>query len=143
MGAVSRETRSRMMSAVKSKGNASTEVAMVSAFRKAGLKGWRRHSKLLGFRPDFVFGRERVVVFLDGCFWHGCPIHGSFPESNKDFWASKLEANVARDRRADAYLLGSGWTVIRFWEHSIKSDSGGCASMLRDLLEFGRNIRDT
>ncbi len=60
---------------------------------------------------------RRLVVFLDGCFWHGCPACGHLPKANRGWWAAKLAANTARDRRADAVLTGLGWRVLRFWEH--------------------------
>ncbi len=69
------------------------------------------------FRGDIVWSGRRFVVFLDGCFWHGCPVHGTAPKSNRDWWKSKIEANRKRDRRVDAILQQRGWTVLRFWEH--------------------------
>jgi DNA mismatch endonuclease (patch repair protein) len=68
-------------------------------------------------RADIVFTRARLAVFVDGCFWHGCPEHGNLPRANRRWWAEKLELNVARDRRNDVALVEAGWTVIRFWEH--------------------------
>jgi DNA mismatch endonuclease (patch repair protein) len=68
-------------------------------------------------RPDIVFTRARVAVFVDGCFWHCCPEHGRHPRTNGGYWGPKLERNVARDRAADAALSAAGWTVIRIWEH--------------------------
>lgn len=68
-------------------------------------------------RPDIVFTRTRVAVFVDGCFWHRCPEHESFPKTNADWWRKKLDANVTRDRTTDAALTEAGWTVIRIWEH--------------------------
>lgn len=68
-------------------------------------------------RPDLVFTRARVAVFVDGCFWHSCPIHATHPAANRDWWRAKLDANVARDRRNDASLEAAGWNVIRVWEH--------------------------
>ena len=70
-------------------------------------------------RPDIVFGRHRVAVFVDGCFWHACPEHGSLPVANRAFWKRKLDANSARDRRTDALLTEAGWRVIRVWEHEV------------------------
>jgi DNA mismatch endonuclease (patch repair protein) len=64
-----------------------------------------------------VFSRSRVAVFIDGCYWHGCPIHGTSPSTNAAYWRAKLDANVARDRRNDSELAALGWTVLRFWEH--------------------------
>lgn len=68
-------------------------------------------------RPDVVFTRRRIAVFVDGCFWHGCPDHQHTPKRNREYWAPKLRANVDRDRRVDAALAADGWTVIRIWEH--------------------------
>jgi DNA mismatch endonuclease (patch repair protein) len=68
-------------------------------------------------RPDIVFTRTKVAVFVDGCFWHRCPVHGTMPKSNVDYWEPKLRENVARDRRVDEVLSEHGWTVVRLWEH--------------------------
>lgn len=68
-------------------------------------------------RPDVVFTRQRVAVFVDGCFWHGCPIHGTTPRANGDYWREKLASNRARDGRADAALTSAGWRAVRVWEH--------------------------
>jgi DNA mismatch endonuclease (patch repair protein) len=68
-------------------------------------------------RADITFSAKRVVVFVDGCFWHGCPEHGTSPRNNGAWWADKLRKNVERDRETDAYLSASGWTVVRIWEH--------------------------
>ncbi len=64
-----------------------------------------------------MFPRKKVAVYVDGCFWHGCPDHGTWPKNNADWWRSKIEANQARDRDTDAQLRDAGWTVIRVWEH--------------------------
>lgn len=68
-------------------------------------------------RADIVFTRARIVVFVDGCFWHGCPDHGTLPASNRDWWRAKLRRNVERDRETDQRLTAAGWVVLRFWEH--------------------------
>ena len=68
-------------------------------------------------RPDLVFAASRVAVFVDGCFWHRCPIHATDPRSNADYWREKFKRNVARDRANDAALQAAGWTVVRVWEH--------------------------
>ncbi len=68
-------------------------------------------------RPDVVFTRRRVAVFVDGCFWHGCPEHGRAPKRNDDYWGAKLETNRRRDREQTAALEADGWTVVRLWEH--------------------------
>lgn len=68
-------------------------------------------------RADLVFRRQRIAVFVDGCFWHGCPDHASWPKANGDWWRRKIETNAARDRRNDALLAAAGWRVVRVWEH--------------------------
>ena len=68
-------------------------------------------------RPDIVFTRAKVAVFVDGCFWHRCPEHGSLPKTNAEWWRRKLDTNVERDRTTDAALVEAGWVVIRIWEH--------------------------
>lgn len=68
-------------------------------------------------RPDIAFTKQRVAVFVDGCFWHKCPDHATFPKSNEHWWAEKLDTNVRRDRSIDAALQDGGWTVVRIWEH--------------------------
>jgi len=70
-------------------------------------------------RPDFVFPRAKLAVFVDGCFWHGCPRHVTWPKANAAFWREKIEGNLARDRRADRTLRAAGWRVLRIWEHAL------------------------
>lgn len=74
-------------------------------------------------RPDIVFPRARVVIFVDGCFWHSCPDHGTNPTRNAHYWTAKLERNRDRDRRYDALLEDANWTVLRFWEHEDPEDA--------------------
>lgn len=73
-------------------------------------------------RADIVFTRLRVAVFIDGCFWHGCPQHATLPKTNSDYWLPKLERNIERDRATDALLRDAGWTVLRYWEHEAPAD---------------------
>jgi DNA mismatch endonuclease (patch repair protein) len=88
--------------------------------REAGISGWRRDANLPG-KPDFVFKGKRVAVFIDGCFWHGCPRCFRLPEDNRRYWRAKIMANRARDRRTRTKLRSLNWRVIRIWEHSLKS----------------------
>lgn len=74
-------------------------------------------------RPDVVFLRARVAVFVDGCFWHRCPDHGTSPRHNSEYWASKLERNVQRDRQVTTTLRDAGWLVVRLWEHVPRSEA--------------------
>jgi DNA mismatch endonuclease (patch repair protein) len=73
-------------------------------------------------RPDIALTRVRIAVFVDGCFWHGCPEHAVAPKANADWWRSKLDANVTRDRRTEEHLRETGWIVIRAWEHENPTD---------------------
>lgn len=73
-------------------------------------------------RADVVFTRQRIAVFIDGCFWHGCPVHATQPKLNSDYWGPKLARNIERDRATDAALQKAGWTVLRYWEHESPDD---------------------
>lgn len=138
MDTVSREVRSRIMSSVKSRGNGTTELPLASSMRSLGIGGWRRHRRIKTpkgpARPDFVFPRERLAVFVSGCFWHSCPRHGSLPKSNRDFWRAKLEGNRRRDRRNRRGLKEAGWDVLVIWEHSLKKDPVRCAERVLERL---------
>ena len=107
--------RSAVMARIRSRGNRDTELRMIALFRTEGITGWRRGVRLFG-KPDFVFRRERVAVFVDGCFWHGCPRHGTMPAGNRAFWIAKLTRNAARDREVTRTLRRAGWRVLRVWE---------------------------
>ena len=96
------------------------EVALRSALHKRGLRFRKDHLVRLDggrVRVDICFTRARIAVFVDGCFWHVCPVHHVPPRRNVDYWAPKLRANVERDRRNDAALRSGGWDVVRVWEH--------------------------
>src|SRR5207249_9503763 len=89
---LTKSQRSLLMARVRGAGNRTTELRLVWLFREFGITGWRRHTPLPG-RPDFAFPKLKVAVFVDGCFWHGCPTHGEFPKSNAAFWRKKILAN--------------------------------------------------
>jgi len=128
-----KEQRSRNMSRIRKFGNESTELTLLRLFRQYGIKGWRRHLELPG-RPDFSFRKERVVVFVDGCFWHRCPICNWTPASNAAYWLPKLACNVARDRDANQRLKKAGWHVLRIWEHDLKKRPKSVAARIQDEL---------
>jgi DNA mismatch endonuclease (patch repair protein) len=123
MDNLSPKQRSELMSRVRSSGNLSTELAFIRLMRAAGITGWRRSWPLVG-KPDFVFPKSRLAVFIDGCFWHACPKHCRMPSSNREFWERKIGRNQARDRAVARELKRKGWTVIRFWEHDLKGGRG-------------------
>jgi len=142
-----KEKRSQVMSAVLSRGNRSTEQAMAGAFRREHVRGWRRHKRIsLGsgssVRPDFVFPAERIAVFVDGCFWHGCPLHGKKPSSKRSFWLAKLEANKARDRKVGRLLRCRGWRVMRIWEHSVERDRSACVRRVTKMMATSSSLKD-
>lgn len=89
-------------------------------------------------RPDIVFTRHKLAVFVDGCFWHSCPEHATMPKANREWWEAKLTANVERDRRHTAELEEAGWTVLRFWEHE---PVGRAAETVVEVLEGSRGHR--
>ena len=120
------------MASIRSKGNRTTEHAFLVLLRRAKISGWRRHPNLPG-KPDFVFRRRRLVVFVDGCFWHGCPRCYRPPEDNSTYWQGKLASNRHRDLRRTRELRALNWRVLRIWEHSLKS-SLGRASVLSRLV---------
>ena len=109
------------------------ELALRQALFARGLRYRVDYPVLAGSRrrADVVFTRMRVVVFVDGCFWHGCPMHGTQPRTNSDFWADKIAANRRRDVDTDGRLGREGWRVLRFWEHE---DMGSCAARVADLI---------
>lgn len=112
------------------------ELELRRALRSLGL-GYRVNATLPGLprrRCDVMFKGVKVAVFVDGCFWHGCPVHATTPRNNADWWARKLIGNRERDRDTDRHLTDLGWTVIRVWEHQdMNAAAVGVAEVVRDL----------
>ena len=125
---LTKKKRSELMATIRSTGNKATELRFIAVFRAHGITGWRRGAMLrekgvgrkgkaaFRVRPDFVFRAQRVAVFVDGCFWHGCPRHATRPRQNRQFWDEKIARNRQRDRLVTRELRKSGWTVLRLWE---------------------------
>jgi len=89
-------------------------------------------------KADIVFPRRRVAVFIDGCFWHSCPFHGSLPETNRDYWLPKLARNAERDSETTARLEAAGWRVLRFWEHVPPMDAAAeIIALIRPTMDDG------
>jgi DNA mismatch endonuclease (patch repair protein) len=128
-----RRIRSRVMSAIRSSGNRATELRMVELFRSNGIVGWRRRYNLFG-NPDFVFPKQRVAVFVDGCFWHACPRHYRAPTQNAVFWSEKRRENRRRDRLVTRTLISQRWTVCRIWEHSLNRAPERVVAEVRRVL---------
>lgn len=132
-----KEVRSRTMSRIRSRGNRSTELRLIALMKAYGIKGWRRHLPLPG-TPDFVFRKERLAVFVDGCFWHGCPNCYTAPQDNKGFWQEKIRSNRQRDRRVVRELRQRGWRVLRIWEHALRPENEA-----RTMRRFQRALGQT
>ena len=133
-----KKKRSQVMAAIRSRGNKDTELKLAAILRAAGITGWRRHQAVPG-HPDFIFRRERLAVFVDGCFWHGCPKHGRKPGSNRAYWLPKLRRNRERDSAVKRSLCSAGWTVIRLWEHDLAIPQRCAARIARMLRRPARN----
>lgn len=115
----SKRKRSSVMRAVRGSANKSTELRLIAFFRLHRIVGWRRGVPLFG-KPDFVFRASRLTVFVDGCFWHGCPKHGTRPANNAEFWREKIARTQVRDKDVNRVLKRKGWRVMRIWEHELK-----------------------
>ncbi len=114
------EKRSETMSAIRGKNNKSTELKLRMAFVRNGIKGWRLNYKKLPGTPDFYFENKKLAIFVDGCFWHGCPKCGHIPKTRSAFWEAKINRTIERDRKKSNDLKKLGIRSIRFWEHELK-----------------------
>jgi DNA mismatch endonuclease (patch repair protein) len=126
------EKRSEVMSRIKGKGNKDTELVMIQILRNHHISGWRRNQAVFG-KPDFVFPKQKVALFVDGCFWHGCPKHSNMPKNNREFWEAKLQGNKDRDKLVSRELRKMNWKIIRVWEHEL-SDTDRVVKRLLELL---------
>lgn len=115
-----KKQRSYNMSRIKGK-DTKPELYLRKLLSSQGLRGYRLNYKITG-KPDLVFTRYKIAVFIDGCFWHKCPECFQEPENNKNFWRNKINGNVLRDNMVNKLLEKDGWTVLRFWEHLLRKD---------------------
>jgi DNA mismatch endonuclease, patch repair protein len=132
MDHVTKEARSKIMAAVRSRGNTTTEMPLAQLLCAAGLNGYRKHWPVAG-KPDFAWPGRKIAVFVDGCFWHGCRCK-YLPRTNTEFWRSKIEKNMLRDRRVAEALRREGWKVIRIKECSVRKPSS-IARIVKALRE--------
>jgi DNA mismatch endonuclease (patch repair protein) len=131
--------RSAVMSRIRGHGNKDTELALMKLFRQHHITGWRRHQKVFG-KPDFIFRRVRLALFVDGCFWHGCPKHCKIPIGNRAFWKKKFAANKSRDRRVNRELRRLGWRIIRIWEHDLAKRGVACIRKIQAATNSSRSV---
>lgn len=127
------QKRSAVMSAIRSRGNRDTELKLVQILRRLKIRGWRRNMAVHG-KPDFCFPASKLAIFVDGCFWHGCPKHGRKPASNTAYWHRKLARNKVRDRAVSRFLRKEGWHVLRVWEHDLAKPAS-LARKIRRVLK--------
>lgn len=123
--------RSYCMSKIKNS-RTKPEVRLSKFLWNIGLR-YRLKNNCVG-RPDIVFPGKKVAIFVDGCFWHKCPIHFVSPKTNSEFWEAKIESNVRRDHAVSEDLKNRGWKVIRIWEHEIKIDIQSVATRIRTMV---------
>lgn len=145
------------MSRIRGKGNKSTELKLVAAFKAANVTGWRRHVRLkpwiaeddldphkrrhrLRVEPDFIFRPQKIAVYVDGCFWHGCPFHATKPKNDAETWRRKLEGNALRDKRATRALEAADWEVMRVWEHELAEIEVVVTRIKKRLAARGRSV---
>lgn len=122
----SKDERSAIMSKVRSSGNKSTELKLISVFAEYHITGWRRKYNVKG-HPDFVFPKQKIAVFVDGCFWHGHDCRNTRPSYNAEYWNKKRERNILHDKEITDLFERRGWKVIRVWECELQKKN-------RDLL---------
>jgi len=134
--------RSQIMAAIRARGNKDTELRLAALLRSAHITGWRRHQPLPG-RPDFSFRRERLAIFVDGCFWHGCPQHCRMPQENRPYWERKIAGNAARDRAMNKALKAAGWRVLRIWSHSLRQPDAVLRRVSSGLSQGKKNATIT
>jgi DNA mismatch endonuclease Vsr len=123
------------MRTVKSRGT-TPEKLLIKAIKTSGLIGWRREVRGLLGRPDIVFRVKRVLIFVDGCFWHGCIGCYRGPKSNRHYWRKKLRLNRARDQFVNSELLALKWRVVRLWEHEVKTRTSDCVDLINKTTKL-------
>lgn len=131
---MSAHMRSQLMARVRQSGT-QPEIALRRALWNKGLRYRLRTGSRLPGRPDILFVGARVAVFVDGCFWHGCPEHGTQPKTRTEFWAAKIARNRERDEEVNAALVAMGWRVVRIWEHQLRRDLDGCVAQIKTLVK--------
>ncbi|MHB1841836.1 MAG: very short patch repair endonuclease [Sulfobacillus sp.] len=124
-------TRSRTMARIRAK-NTGLEWLFRRNLWAEQLRGYRLHLSSLPGSPDIAFTKRKVAVFLDGCFWHGCPRCYHAPKNNAEYWKAKVDRNRRHDATVNAALTSSGWTVLRLWEHDIRERSDDCIRLVEE-----------
>jgi DNA mismatch endonuclease (patch repair protein) len=129
----SKEQRSALMGRVRQR-DTKPEVLLRKALWARGLR-YRKHKKVAGIRPDLLVAQHSTAIFVDGCFWHGCPTHYSEPASNSTFWKNKIATNTQRDQSNNRVLTENGWRVIRIWECEIEDDLNAVVERVANTIK--------
>jgi DNA mismatch endonuclease (patch repair protein) len=116
------------------KTNKSTELNFLAALEKANISEYTTHENFPG-KPDILLSQYKIVIFLDGCFWHYCPQCGHIPNSNKKYWETKFQRTKERDEKVNSLLETQGFKVIRFWEHELIENIDDCAKYVLDIID--------
>ena len=132
--AATSEARRSNMRAIRSNRNKTTELKLRGLIVASGISGWQMHRSELPGRPDFYFSEKRLAVFVDGCFWHGCPRCGHTPRTNSEYWIAKLARNQKRDSNVSKALRRKGIRVLRFWECRLRQNPAMCLTRLGNAL---------
>jgi DNA mismatch endonuclease, patch repair protein len=130
---LTKEQRKKNMRAIKSQSKLENKVS--KELWRLGLR-FRKNAKLFG-KPDISIKKYKIVIFIDSCFWHCCPIHGNMPKSNRDYWEKKLERNKLRDIEVSKYYFDKGWNVLRVWEHEFKEDFNRALNKIASFIHKG------
>ncbi|MEK3820315.1 very short patch repair endonuclease [Cytobacillus sp. FSL W8-0315] len=130
-------TRSKIMSSIKAVSK--LESIVTHELWKRGYR-FRRNVKGLVGTPDIAIKKYKIVIFIDSCFWHFCPIHGRMPKSNIDFWKKKLERNQERDKEHTQYYMQKGWHILRIWEHEIRKDFDNTLEKIIIFIEDAKMV---
>jgi len=132
---MSKENRTKTMKAIRSQSKLENQIT--KELWRRGYR-FRKNAKTLFGKPDISIKKYKIVIFIDSCFWHVCPIHSNEPKSNQDYWEKKLLRNQQRDNEVNNYYISNGWNVKRIWEHEIKKDLNG---VVEDIADFIENVK--
>ena len=133
---ITSEQRSKVMSKIKSKSKLEDLVAH-ELFRR-GVRYRRNNKRLLG-KPDISISKYKIVIFIDSCFWHSCPVHGTRPKSNVDFWNKKLNRNVEKAIEVNKFYESNKWNILRVWEHDIKGDFDNTIDRIMEFINDSKS----
>ncbi|MGV2941940.1 very short patch repair endonuclease [Mesobacillus sp. LC4] len=127
----SKEQRTKNMQAIKSRSKLEDKVS-----KALWMKGYRfrKNTKLFG-KPDISIQKFKIVIFIDSCFWHVCPMHSNSPKSNQEYWIKKLNRNQERDREVNQFYISNKWNLLRIWEHDLKKDFNGSIETISKFID--------